>query len=95
MAPLEERQNFTELKEISTYIRKILPLYEFLEGRKEEWLTILWWFLSCLEGRMTHNFCGSFKELFSPHAKKWAITTSPLLNHAYLVCVCQHACMHE
>jgi hypothetical protein len=33
-----------------------------------------------LEGRTTHNFCGAFKELFGSHGKKWAITTSPLLN---------------
>ncbi len=63
--PSWERQNFTDLKETSTYIRKILPVhYEFLEGRKDEWLTTL-----------------------------WPITTSPLLNHAYLVC--QHACMND
>lgn len=44
-----------------------------------------------LTGRITHNFCGAFKEL---HGKKWAITTtSPLLNMHYLVC--QHACMND
>jgi len=35
VAPLERDKTFTELKETSAYIRKILPvLYEFLEGRK-------------------------------------------------------------
>jgi hypothetical protein len=62
--PSWERQNFTYLKETSTYIRKILlVLYEFFR-RKEEWLTTL-----------------------------WAITTSPIFEHAYLVC--QHASIND